>query len=120
MVTNFDKKKSEKTSRKIASKEILSFLEQVNNIPFGTLLRRSRRLEIQSMEAKIKFWHILHTVDVLMFSTIYADLPPVDLHWFFEISNRTEKKFQLVLKKKNQLVYTEILFQFLLKFFFSF
>ena len=47
-------------------------------------------------------------------------IPPVDLHWFFEISIRTEKKFQLELKKKIQLVYTEILFQFLLKFFFSF
>ena len=30
-------------------------------------------------------------------------LPPVDLHWFFEISIRTEKKFQLELKKKIQL-----------------
>ena len=28
------------------------------------------------------------------------DRPPVDLHWFFEISIRTEKKFQLELKKK--------------------
>ena len=35
--------------------------------------------------------------------------PPVDLHWFFEISIRTKKKFQLELKKKIQLVYTEIL-----------
>ena len=25
-----------------------------------------------------------------------VDLPPVDLHWFFEISIRTEKKIQLV------------------------
>ena len=25
--------------------------------------------------------------------------PPVDLHWFFEISIRTEKKIQLELKK---------------------
>ena len=25
--------------------------------------------------------------------------PPVDLHWFFEISIRTEKRFQLELKK---------------------
>ena len=32
-----------------------------------------------------------------------ADWPPVDLHWFFEISIRTEKKFQLELKKKIQL-----------------
>ena len=30
-------------------------------------------------------------------------IPPVDLHWFFEISIRTEKKFQLELKKKIQL-----------------
>ena len=36
---------------------------------------------------------------------------PCDLHWFFEISIRAEKKFQLV--------YTEFFFQFLLKFFFS-
>ena len=28
--------------------------------------------------------------------------PPVDLHWFFEISIRTEKKIQLELKKKFQ------------------
>ena len=34
-------------------------------------------------------------------------LPPVDLHWFFEISTRTEKKNQLELKKKIQLVYTD-------------
>ena len=40
-----------------------------------------------------------------------ADSPPVDLHWFFEISIRTEKKYQLQLKKKIQLVYTEIFFQ---------
>ena len=26
--------------------------------------------------------------------------PPVDLHWFFEIFIRTEKKIQLELKKK--------------------
>ena len=45
--------------------------------------------------------------------------PPVDLHWFFEISIGTEKKFQLELKKKIQLVCTDIFFQFLLKFFFS-
>ena len=32
--------------------------------------------------------------------------PPVDLHWFFGISIRTEKKIQLELRKKNQLVYT--------------
>ena len=38
-------------------------------------------------------------------------IPPVDLHWFFEISIRTEKK--------NQLVYTDISFQFSLEFFFS-
>ena len=57
------KKKWEKTiTRKIASKEILSLLQQVNNISFGTLLRRPRRLKIQSMEAKIKSWHLLHTV----------------------------------------------------------
>ena len=29
-----------------------------------------------------------------------TDYPPVDLHWFFEISIRTEKKIQLELKKK--------------------
>ena len=28
-----------------------------------------------------------------------ADFPPVDLYWFFEISIRAEKKFQLELKK---------------------
>ena len=27
--------------------------------------------------------------------------PPVDLHWFFEISIRTEKKIQLELKKNS-------------------
>ena len=27
--------------------------------------------------------------------------PPVDLHWFFEISIRTEEKIQLELKKKS-------------------
>ena len=37
--------------------------------------------------------------------------PPVDLHWFFEISIRTEKKFQLQLKKKFS--------QFILKWFLS-
>ncbi len=35
------------------------------------------------------------------------DYPPIDLHWFFEISITTEKIFQLELKKKIQLVYTE-------------
>ena len=29
---------------------------------------------------------------------LIGTFPPVDLHWFFEISIRTEKKFQLQLK----------------------
>ena len=37
--------------------------------------------------------------------------PPVDLHWFFEISIRTEKKFQLELKKKFSYKLTEKNFQ---------
>ena len=37
--------------------------------------------------------------------------PPVDLHWFFEISIRTEKKFQLELKKKFSYKLTEKKFQ---------
>ena len=48
-----------------------------------------------------------------------ADRPPVDLHWFFEISIRTEKKIQLELKKKFSYKLTEIFFQWSLKFFFS-
>ena len=36
--------------------------------------------------------------------TAEAYFPPVDLHWFFEISIRTEKKIQLE-QKKIQLVY---------------
>ena len=43
--------------------------------------------------------------------TDYAPYPPVDLHLFFEIFIRTEKRFQLELKKK--------ISQFILKFFFS-
>ena len=39
-----------------------------------------------------------------IFQAAYWASPPVDLHWFFEISIRTEKKIQLVL--------TEILFRF--------
>ena len=31
--------------------------------------------------------------------------PPIDLHWFFEISIRTEKKNSVRPEKKNQLVY---------------
>jgi len=31
---------------------------------------------------------------------ILALSPPVDLHWFFEISIRTEKKFQLKTEEK--------------------
>ena len=27
------------------------------------------------------------------FMNLERDIPPVDLHWFFEISIRTEKKF---------------------------
>ena len=38
-------------------------------------------------------------------------IPPVDLHWFFEISIRTEKKFQLELKKKISYKLTEKNFQ---------
>ena len=34
-----------------------------------------------------------------------APKPPVDLHWFFEISIRTEKKIQLELKKKSVSLY---------------
>ena len=41
-----------------------------------------------------------------------ALLPTVDLHWFFEISIRTEKKIQLELKKKFSYKRTEILSQF--------
>ena len=40
-----------------------------------------------------------------------ATIPPVDLHWFFEISIRTEKKFQLELKKKFSYKLTEKNFQ---------
>ena len=40
-----------------------------------------------------------------------TDRPPVDLHWFFEISIRTEKKFQLELKKKFSYKVTEKNFQ---------
>ena len=39
-------------------------------------------------------------------------IPPVDLHWFFGISIRTEKKIQQELKKKFS--------YFILKFFFSY
>ena len=46
-------------------------------------------------------------------------LQPVDLYWFFEISIRTEKKFQLELKKNFSYKLTEIFFQCSLKFFFS-
>ena len=42
----------------------------------------------------------------------YVFFPPVDLHCFFEISIRTEKKIQLVYTEKN--------FQWSLKFFFSY
>ena len=38
-------------------------------------------------------------------------IPPVDLHWFFEIFIRTEKEIQSV--------YTELFFPFSLKFLFS-
>ena len=34
---------------------------------------------------------------------MHALLPPVDLHWFFEISILKKKKIQLQLKKKIQL-----------------
>ena len=54
----------------------------------------------------------------VQFSFLFVEhLPPVDLHWFFEISIRTEKKNQLELKKNFKL--TEIFFQCSLKFFFS-
>ena len=39
------------------------------------------------------------------------ELPLVDLHWFFEIFIRTEKKISVRTEKKIQLVYTEIFFQ---------
>ena len=35
-------------------------------------------------------------------------IPPVDLHWFFEISNRTEKKNSVGTEKKFQLVHNWI------------
>ena len=59
-------------------------------------------------------------VETLQRPLYQALYPPVDLHWFFEISIRTEKKILVRTEKKIQLVYTEILFQFLLNFFFSF
>ena len=37
---------------------------------------------------------------VIMQTSKHLAYPPVDLHWFFEISIRSEKKFQLILKKK--------------------
>ena len=49
----------------------------------------------------------------------FIPIPPVDFHCFFKISIRTEKKIQLelkknfsnfVLKKKNELVYTDFFF----------
>ena len=42
--------------------------------------------------------------------------PPVDLHWFFEISIRTEEKIQLELKKKISYKLTEIFSQLSLNF----
>ena len=45
-------------------------------------------------------------------------LPPVDLHWFFEISIRTEKKNQLELKKKFNYKLTEKKFQLVYNWFF--
>ena len=44
------------------------------------------------------------------FHICYRHLPPVDLHWFFEISIRTEKKFQLELKKFSVSLYIMIFF----------
>ena len=54
-----------------------------------------------------------------MFSQMLNNCPPVDLHWFFEISIRTEKKIQLELKKNFSYKLTENFFQWSLKFFFS-
>ena len=36
---------------------------------------------------------------------LHTNCPPVDLHWFFEISSRTEKKIQLEQKKKSVSLY---------------
>ena len=60
-----------------------------------------------------------HTANVLHKRTTGITCPPVDLHWFFEISIRTEKKIQLELKKKISYKLTEIFFQCSLIFFFQ-
>ena len=48
----------------------------------------------------------------MTFCSFLSPFPPVDLHWFFEISIRTEKKFQWELKKNFSYKLTEILSQF--------
>ena len=46
-----------------------------------------------------------------VFSSIFL-FPPVDLHWFFEISIRTEKKNSVRTEKKFSYKLTEFLSQF--------
>ena len=62
------------------------------------------------------FWAKFHNFEFKIHiacgpEAIGGHLPPVDLHWFFEISIRTEKKFQLGLKKISVSLYW-IFFQF--------
>ena len=42
------------------------------------------------------YTRIIRIQRVAIVMTVFIDKPPIDLHWFFEIFIRTEKKFQLV------------------------
>ena len=70
-------------------------------------IRASTKCSSDTMRPKFLWLHIWIHI------TARAISPPVDLHWFFEIFIRTEKKISVRTEKKIQLVYTEILFQFL-------
>ena len=77
------------------------------------------------MANKFWYWLLIHPRsshllgELCKYGFDLSGKPPVDLHCFFEISIRTEKKFQWELKKKFIYKLTEIFFQCSLKFFFS-
>ena len=50
---------------------------------------------------KVENIHFTNELGLIQTRLVTFHIPPVDLHWFFEISIRIKKKFQLELKKKS-------------------
>ena len=64
------------------------------------MIRRGQKTEWQKFLRKCDGFPTSAQAQWFQMAYALSFIPPVYLHWFFEIFIRTEKKFQLELKKK--------------------